>query len=53
VEVAGRQSADAVITVLLALSMGMLMRIACAGQAFDGLPPNGAKAKETKPGRSW
>jgi hypothetical protein len=48
VEVAGRQSAAAAITVLLALSMGMLIRIAYAGQAFDSLPTSGAKATETR-----
>jgi len=48
VEVAGRQSAAAVITVLLALSMGMVMRIAHAGATYDGLPASGAKETEAK-----
>lgn len=46
VEVAGRQPAAAVITALLALSMGMLMRIAYAGVSFDGQPPSGTKESE-------
>jgi hypothetical protein len=37
-EVAGRQAAAMVITLLFALSMAMLMRIAYAGVMFDGQP---------------
>ncbi len=42
-EVPGRQTAAAVITLLLALSIGMLVRIAHAGVLFDMPPANQPK----------
>ena len=43
-EVPGRRAAAVVITILFALSMGMLMRIAYAGALFDMQPANQTKA---------
>jgi hypothetical protein len=48
-EVAGRRPAAAVITVLLALSIAMLMRIAYAGMEFDGQARDPSKDGATKP----
>jgi hypothetical protein len=42
-EAPGRRQVAAVITVLLVLSIGMLMRIAYAGVVFDGQPVSPAK----------
>ena len=46
-EVSGRHAAATVITVLFALSLGLLMRIAVAGVVFDG-----QAASPTKDGRA-
>jgi len=48
-EIAGRQTAAVVITVLFVLSFGMLMRIAYAGAVFDGQPPMPARDAAGKP----
>jgi hypothetical protein len=48
-EVPGRQTAAAVITVLFALSIAMLMRIAYAGVVFDGQPASPTKDGGAKP----
>jgi len=42
-EVPGRRTAAAVITLLLVLSIGMVMRIAYAGVVFDGQPASPTK----------
>jgi hypothetical protein len=42
--VSGRRTAAIVITVLFALSIGMLMRIAYAGVAFEAQPAKPMKA---------
>jgi hypothetical protein len=46
---AGGRTAAAVITLLLVLSIGMLMRIAYAGVVFDGGPASPAKDGGMKP----
>jgi len=48
-EVPGRQTAAAVITVLFVLSIGMLMRIACAGVVFEGQAANPTTDGAAKP----
>jgi hypothetical protein len=45
----GRRTAAAVITLLFALSIGMLMRIAYAGVVFDGQPASPTKEGGAKP----
>jgi hypothetical protein len=48
--VTGRQGAAVVITVLLALSLGMVMRIAYTGLETYGQPTNAAKETGANPG---
>jgi hypothetical protein len=48
-EVPGRQTAAAVITILLVLSIGMLMRIAYAGVLFDVQPASPTTDGVAKP----
>jgi hypothetical protein len=49
-EVTGRRGAAVVITVLLALSLGMVMRIAYTGLETYGQPTNAAKETGANPG---
>ncbi len=48
--VTGRRSAAVVLTVLLALSVGMLMRVAYAGLVFAGQPGSAVRGVGAKPG---